>query len=92
MMDNEFDWTYDIPTAMVQLTKENCEVGIVVRIAKTSEYYDKQTPMNPIDVNGIVTEVIGTQFKSGRYVLVKWPTATLGNCYNFHDLMIVDPE
>ena len=84
---NDFEWTYEVPTAMVQLTKENSKVGLRVRIAETSKFYDRRTRINPSDVDGIVTGVI-----DGWMVRVQWPTCTWPNSYRHEDLVIVDHD
>ena len=39
-------------------TPKTFTVGDRVRIATTSEYYGQGSPMNPIDVGGVVTKVL----------------------------------
>lgn len=63
------------------------QVGDVVRIAPSSEFYVPDTPNNPIDISGVVVSIRdGYGFGIG----VKWSNGLI-NSYNPHDLILEVP-
>jgi hypothetical protein len=85
---SEFDWAKDIPSEPIPLTEENYEVGLIVRIAETSEYYKYKTIYNPKDTNGVIIDLVKEIDPDDDHVVwVQWPHDT--NCYKYEDLVIV---
>ena len=87
---NDFEWTDDIPEASQAVTEDMVELGLRVKIAKSSQFYEEGLDgddANPIDIAGTITMMNSTG-SDDLYIEVTWDNET-SNSYHHIDLITV---